>query len=116
MCESGGANVCAAGNLFVVRFEVLFDFFDRFNREEFGHIADWGWLPWEFMVAQLKAISWLSFLIGGMFFVTGVLILLYPKILALLAASFFIMMGILAIGWGLRLYSIVRAYRKIRPW
>jgi len=95
---------------------VFFNFFDRFSKEELNRVADWGWWPWEFMIAQLKMVSWLSLLVGFLLVLTGVLILLYPDLLAWLAASFFIMLGILAIAWGLRFYSVVRAYRKLRPW
>ncbi len=46
--------------------------------------------------------------VGGLFMVFGVLVLVYPELLALLFAGATIFFGILIAGWGVRLRRVER--------
>jgi uncharacterized membrane protein HdeD (DUF308 family) len=70
--------------------------------------------PLDYVTAELSALWWLYLSQGLALILLGIAVIIWPDLLAILAAAFFIAIGILLITIGWRVRRVKRGYEALK--
>lgn len=70
--------------------------------------------PLDYVTAELSALWWLYLSQGLALILLGIAVIIWPDLLAILAAAFFIAIGILLITIGWRVRRVKRGYESLK--
>ncbi len=70
--------------------------------------------PLDHLTQELSALWWLYLIQGIALILLGVLVIIWPELLAILAAAFFIAIGVVLLSLGWRVRQVKRSYERFK--
>lgn len=70
--------------------------------------------PLDHLTRELSALWWLYLTQGLALILLGILVLIWPELLAVLAAAFFVAIGVVLLTLGWRVRQVKRSYERFK--